>query len=687
MATGQIKTEEEKKVVDGYNPIGEEKKVKEEFERRKEELFESRNNIQGLDIDEQMRDWDKKYFATEADIPASEMDSDRKPLPLNTAYGKIQTALSILIDRNPDFTLEEDAPMYSANRELIKQLARKSFRDTNSLGQFKLSVHNMAKRGWFVGRTFNRRIDTTNKMLKEIDKSGKEIYEEYKTTHMDDVAYMNLSNYNAWLDEETKPEDFYSTRDWMWREVWHIDDLRDAFPEKLFPNMKHVTEGGDTGETPDLNNTSSSYSSTDNNQEQKEGLVEIYFYENYKKDWFIIEANGIMIVWEPLPQDHKRLSCVYGYWHLRSDDNIYGIGVVEEMDKDEEFAVRVANMTLRQLLLTIAPAGFYTGSEDPEEENIKITPGVLRRVMDPKNITWLEIPEGNGKGLEVIQWLKNQQDEKTGITAAVEGNTGNNQSDTAFELGISREAGMKRLRLPLRTLQNALDWEFQNRIALIQQVYSDFDVEVITDETTIMDYMDEVNADPEFYYIENEGQAGKEVFYRKNFREFKLGLEQNDKGEYVEADDERFFKVSPKSLSFRGRVRVKIDSLLVNSEELEKADTLRMSNIILPIIAQGQPEIQGPAVKQILEAFNKDPKKWLPPQWLEAMGIVKKPEEGGQSPEAQVPENVQNMLNNNRPPAEPGADTVVPANEVASAPSLSSRLGAAYRGFKDPNAV
>lgn len=222
----------------GWTPKGQELKVYSQFKRRKDALMQSRYNVYGLNIDQEMRRFDKLYFRRQADIPASELDPNQRPVAINNAYGKIQTALGILVDSSPKYILEEDDPKYSASRALIKALGEKSLRNTNSLGQFKLSVFNAAKRGWFIGRTYNKRLYHDARFLKGIDAKGKRSYESRLVTKMDDVAYVNINNYNAWLDEQTKPEDFFSTRDWMWREVWYIDDIRRVFPESEFPNMK-----------------------------------------------------------------------------------------------------------------------------------------------------------------------------------------------------------------------------------------------------------------------------------------------------------------------------------------------------------------------------------------------------------------------------------------------------------------
>ena len=656
---------EEQKKGKGYTPEGEEYKVWKQYSRRKKEMMDSRKNVHGINLDEQMRRWDRNYFNREADIPASELDPDQKPLSINNAFGKVQAALSIMIDRNPDIILDEKLKKYSANRELIRSLAKSSWKKTNSLGQFKLSIFNAAKRGWFAGRTFNRRIITKARFAEGIDeKTGKMIYEEKMIEKMDDIAYLNLDNRNVWIDEQARPEDFYSARDAMHREIWYIDDLKQMFPEKDFPNMKFVESGGNVLETVEGDQQSNQENTTSQAREKKQGMTEVFFYENQMDDWFIIEMNGVMVVWEPLPQDHKRLSYIWGYWNLRSAETIYGIGIIEEMERDETLIDRILNMSLRQLLLSINPPGFYTGTEDLENENIKIKPGVFRRTLDPKNVQWLTVPEMKKTGLEVIQWLEQKEEQKTGITKRLEGEE-DKGGDTAFEIGVSREASLKRLRLPLKSFQYALSWEMANRIDLIKQTYSDFQVEHLADEEEIMNYLEEVQADPDFYFIENEGEAGKEKFYIRKFREQNLELDQDDKGNFIESDKKKFFKVKPQYLSWEGDVIVDMYSMLVQSEELEKADTLRMANLLVPMF-QLPPDIALKPSKQLLISFNKDPKKWFPQTWIDQM-------EGKQQPQQkmEMPPDVQAMMDRNKGMMERNKgmqknspETIVPENQL-----------------------
>lgn len=649
-----------------WNPLGEELKVWSQFKLRKEALKSSRFNVYGLNIDAEMRRWDKKYFRKMADIPPSELDANQRPLAINQAFGKVQTALGILIDADPNYIMESDNPKYDKTKYFLKALAEKSWRNTNSLGQFKLSVFNSARRGWFAGRTFNRQLFHDARYLKSISDSGKRAYETRLVTKLDDIAYMNLSNYNVWLDEQTRPEDFFSTRDNMWREVWYIDDVKRTFPKDKFPNIQYVRPGGDTREniqgvfTRNAANNKTGISPL----ASKKGMTEMFFYENQYSDQFIIEANGVMIVAEPLPQNNKRLSVSYGQWHFRGDDTIYGLGIIEEMENNEELADRIINMDMRQLLATISPMGFYSGTEDFEDENIRVSPGILRRTMNPKDVTWLQIPQGNNAGLEKVAWLSDKQNQTTGITPIIEGGQPDPTGQvTAFQVGVQRESALKRLALPLKSLQYALKNEFDNRIALIQQVYSDFSVEHLQSDKEIFEYLDEVNQDPEFFFIEGEGTAD-EKFYAKKYRTANLNVEKTDDGSYIESENSKFFHIKPEMLAFSGFTSVDETSLLTGSKALDQADTLRMVNMLVPLLA-GPMEANAKPAKQMVVAFDRQPKDWLPQPWLDFLDGKNNQQVQGQAAVMQAGADGGGAPAGSTKTI--GADTMIPSNQLDQA--------------------
>ena len=59
---------------------------------------------------------------------------------------------------------------------------------------------------------------------------------------------------------------------------------------------------------------------------------------------------------------------------------------------------------------------------------------------------------------------------------------------------------------------------------MIRQVYSQFKVEHLVGEDKIQAYLDQVEADPSFYFIQNEGDPNKEQFFTKSYRQVKLQI-------------------------------------------------------------------------------------------------------------------------------------------------------------------
>ena len=139
-----------------------------------------------------------------------------------------------------------------------------------------------------------------------------------------------------------------------------------------------------------------------------------------------------------------------------------------------------------------------------------------------------------------------------------------------------------------------------------------------------------------------------------------MQVDQDDEGNFIESDEKKFFKIKPEMLHFEGDVVVDSSSILVQSEELEKADTLRMVNILVPLLQQSDPKVVGRSVKQLLVAFNKDPKQWLPDEWLQTIDSQGKIG-SGQAPARQPgqPGQDQGQAGQNGE-----LDTVVPEQEV-----------------------
>ena len=83
---------------------------------------------------------------------------------------KVQTALAILIDQNPDATFKALNEKFKRNTAFAYSLWKRSWIVAKSKDQLKLCVFDLAKYGWCIGRTYPRYISRKGKVL--VDREG-----------------------------------------------------------------------------------------------------------------------------------------------------------------------------------------------------------------------------------------------------------------------------------------------------------------------------------------------------------------------------------------------------------------------------------------------------------------------------------------------------------------------------------
>ena len=103
-------------------------------------------------------------------------------------YIKIQTALGIIVDRNPTATLTEGAKKYANNNALMSNLYTRSWGIASSKSALlKPAVFNAAKYGIGVGRTYPLNITKDVSDLVEYSQNGGGVNEDVSFTYFDDV--------------------------------------------------------------------------------------------------------------------------------------------------------------------------------------------------------------------------------------------------------------------------------------------------------------------------------------------------------------------------------------------------------------------------------------------------------------------------------------------------------------------
>lgn len=580
----------------------------------------------------------------------------------NDPYIKIQTAISILFDRNPEAVFDPASKRFEKNTAIMEHLYHRSWSDIKlgSKKELRKFIFNLAKYGWSPARRYYKQeIREGLNMVKEYSLQTDEfVFEKKDKTDVDDVYFESKSPFDVWIDDMARPDDPRSRRDWMWREVFDKTKLEKQFAKSK--NIELVQYGYNLplGNEEDRNNRQ--YTSTD--------LVEVFFYENRVKDKLMVYAGDVLLVTMPLPSENKELSLIDTYWTYRSTESPYGIGLNEIMRLNKTALDKVRNMTIDQVVLSIYKMFLYSGSEqlaDEGGENISLEPGKGKKVIDPKNITWSNIPGPGQDSYNMIEMLKNDMDDDTGITKTLEGEI---EGKTAFETSQALQGALKRLGTPLRNIQSALEWDAYLTVSLIKMVYSVPRVQIFTDPDLISEYIAEVNDDQELYFMDEEGQ-----FNALEYREFQLNIEQNQDGNFEASENKKFFMLRPSWLEWDGEITIRVESMVEMSKPLERQMKLEMSNILIPLIGQmAQSPIMQNAyikpVKQILKLYNENPKDWLPVEWLS--GQMGQPGMMGMMNLGMGGETLQGQTI----PGAPEAEQVVPSAEMSTGATESGLI-------------
>lgn len=666
------------------------------FKDRKTRLQVFRQNHYGIDLDKLWTDADRDYVPhrlnTKRGKKATVEDETKgwrgnvvelgsqnwqSDISQSNPFVKVQTALSILIDQNPTGVFTPGSKKYEKATTLMKQLYERSWEYAKSKPQLKLFIFNLAKYGWACARTYPLRITRKVKCIKDYNEEEPEktTYQEKEVIEYNDVFRENLDVRNVWIDDQARPNNSMTTRDWVWRKVYDLDDFKEEF--KGWKRADMVQAGGNIQET-----VSTTSSKERDKTEVSPKLVEVYFYENRVKDQFIVEANGIPVVIAPLPisdaSGHKKLSLWQTYWNVRHAMSPYGIGIYEAIRYDQAFLDRIRNMTVDQITMSIYKMFFYTGTNTlTDTGEIRIRPGVGKQVLNPKDINWLEVPGPGNDAYTGMEMFRRDLDEASGITDPLIGVI---TGKTAFEIAQAKESALKRMRNPLDNILEALNEEGYITVSLIQLLYSIPETYAISDPKLIEAYLNEIQSDPDLYEREdtyNEETGGTDTkFTAKVYPEVQLNLDKDEKGNLVETKDSRFFRVKPELLTWEGVIAIKSQSLLSPSKQVDKALDLEMFNMLIPLL-QGMAQERvmnkqiglptdidnlttGKTAKEIMKLYDKDPDDIFPTSWTSEEQntqplFVNAPTAGALpgAPGEVEPPSAATMIPTTQPPANP----------------------------------
>ena len=635
-----------------YAPEGEEEQVRAYLKQRIPVLKDSKKNVLlGLNFEDIMKEADREYqpefLSSKAkgtgrhiyvqdetqglrgarlmEVSGKEGQEWRSDLSEPTLFVKIQTALSILIDQNPEAVFKATVGKYKATSAIAQAMWKRSWSLAQSKNQLKLFIFDVAKYGFGIGRTYPRKVQFDGEILVELDydKPENNKYEETSVIEFNDVFRQKCDPYRTWIDDMTNLTDPWSMDDWYYEK----DFSRDAFLQEfgMYENHDKVSYGKLRGDSEEAEA---------GNEETKtrDDIITVGFYESRRKDLYAmhIEKDDVVLYYSPLPNDEKKLSCWWSYWNIRDPRTPYGIGLYEILKHDKVMYDRLDNMDLDQLTLAVYTLLFYSGSNQMTGSgDIHIQPGVMKQKLPGTTIDQVKI-DYNGKGREGAEKKMQRIDENTGITPTLQGAV---EGKTLGEVLHAKDAALKRLNVPLSNIAHTLENEAMISLSWMNQVYSIPEVKDFTDIDALEKFQEETGTEA-LNVMAHESGAVTGDFYPV----LDLSLEEDRDGNLIESPEARFFKVGHDTkesglpianLKWQGKITINVMSMIAPSQELDRQRKLELFNMVTPIVGQiATMMMQGmlsvamalaKPVVQILEIQDEKPENWLPIEVVEAL--------------------------------------------------------------------
>lgn len=687
------KLNEEQKL-DNYNPKDYEKEILDFVDSRIVSLKENRKNILGKNIEDAWKEADSQYipsfdakpktvlggraFVSDENtglrsrlVDLSSLSEDwQSKIKQPTLFVKVQTALSIIIDKIPEAFFKPLSKRYEAATKIAYSTWKSSWETDNSTQQVKLFAFNAMKYGWAIGRTYPKIIKRQKEVLisYDTDNPEKNVYETKEITDFNGIHRENLDPYRTWIDEMTVPYDSTSINDWYFEKDYDYDTASLEF--ESYPNWKYVDKTSTITEETDINQ----------NKDLRKNIITIGFYENKNKDLYclVVPNQKILLHACPLPNDEGKLSCWHAPWYLRDARTPYGLSLWDIIKENKELLDKMNNMTMDQLVLSIYKMFFYTGTNPMVGEGeIKIVPGKGIQNLGGK-VDWLEVPGPGQDSFEGLKYVSSNIDDITGITPSLQGEI---TGKTLGEILHARESALKRMNVPIDNLAWALSQEAYISLSWIKQIYSVPEVLTFSTQEQLAAYERESGLEPGQITFNPETQDITASFYK----ELPLKLEKN-KDRLIESKESRFFQIgkdiSYQDFKWEGIIDVIPNSILSVSSELEKQRKLEVFNLVVPLLAN-PPEIFAKAVKQILNANDEQAEDWLPDDWVQYLVFGKQeplivdqfpmggtPIGGGTNKPGQTDDSVRGSAQTMKEAQKltlPEMNTIVPKGQINSA--------------------
>lgn len=715
-STGVAARLKDKKVKEAFVPTTTERLVTKYVKRRSAEMIDYRRS---LNIEPRWKQADEEYVPHELDFGTTrkrfETDQDtglrsrmvpvgdtsqqwRQATSAPTLLSKIQTAVSIIIDNQPEADLVALVKKYEGTTALAYSLWKRNWAITDAKEKLKVIVFNLFKYGWAPQRTYPRKVAYKKRVLTEKDTENPENdkYEEREIVWFDDVDREPLNPFRTWIDEMTKPYDQYSMNEGYFEIDYSYDQFMIEFgqyPNSAFvPRDSAMQRSEEQAGSSNRQTVSRSQSVTDQAKVRKD-IVTVGFFESRTKDLYVlyIPKHDMVIYHSPMPNDDGYLSITHTMLIMRSGNLPYGISLWEIIRQNKALYDKMKNMGMDQLVLSIMKFGFFSGTSTVlGDGKIEIVPGQARQLTSSTGkpeVNWMEIPGPGDEFWKGLGSVMDMMDNESGISGVLEGQDqpGN---QTLGEILHNKEAGLKRLKVPVENIAWLIDQDAYLTLSWMSQIYSIPMIKEFADESELMAFEKEEQIEHTALFQDAgepdaEGNPTAGPITAHFLPQLSLHLEKSETGEMKEGKDSSFFQVGkdilPNQLKWKGVFKTIPRSIIDSSQELMKAAKTEMFNIIMPML-QFPPELVAKGVAQIIKINEEDPADWLPDNFIAFLnGDPMPPPPGAPAPgETEAEPNpmlagstsVQNDVGAGQGA---GAKTVVPKGQVT--PPSSSPLG------------
>lgn len=557
-------------------------------------------------------------------------------------YVKVQTALSILVDQNPEAVFIPSSKKYENNTLLAYGNWKNSWEVSGARQQLKNFIFNMARYGVGIMRTYPKYIEQEKKIRTEYypDQPDKDVFDTKKIVKFNDLCRESLNPKYVWFSDMARPGDYSSMDDWYFEKDYSFSKFQKEFG--TYKNAAFVSPNAKM------------QNDLETSDDECEDVVTVGFYENQIDDIYaiFIPSQKILLYQSPLVNDDGMLSITVAPWTLRDDNTMYGIGLWEIIRNDVVMRDRIKNMTADQLAISIYKMFFYKGTDVlGENGELELVPGKGNQVNDPNALKFLDVPGPGQEAWKGLGFLQDELDKNSGVNTQLSGSF---EGKTLGQDLQSKEAALQRMKGPLDFILDALQQEAYITISWQKQMLSTPEILEYTSpdlleaslrefglsDEEINVYLQEAqNPNPQSELLFNEPMAedGTQRKFANVYPETSLNLEKNTGGQLMESQDRRFYRfgldLPTNRLDWRGIVRIKPQSVLAPSKDLLKRMKLDLFNLVSPylqmMLAQPQNiDILLPAVKQIIKIHDEDIKDWIPEKELMMLAqAAKQPKE------------------------------------------------------------